>query len=71
MPKRSVRFAWRSVVYSSTWCAISRRSRLFQRTMLGAVSEGIPLVAIFWESMEFIALLGDRGGITVSDRTPP
>jgi hypothetical protein len=51
-------------------CAIFCRSRPFQQTTLGAVSERIP-VAIFWESMEFIALLGDHGGITVSDGTPP
>jgi hypothetical protein len=45
-------------------------ARLFQRTTLGAVSERIP-VAIFWESMEFIAFLGDYGGMTVSDGSPP
>jgi hypothetical protein len=70
LPKRSVHFARRSAVYSLTRCAISPRSCLFQRTTLGAVSEGIP-VAIFSESMEFITLLGDHGGITVPEGSPP
>jgi hypothetical protein len=70
LSERSVRFARRSVVYSLTPCAISRRSRLFQWTTLGAVSEGNP-VAIFSESMEFIARLGHHGGITAPKGSPP
>jgi hypothetical protein len=61
--KRSVTFVRRSAVYSLTRCAIFPRSRLFQRTALGAVSKR-NTVAIFSESMEFIARLGDHGRIT-------
>jgi hypothetical protein len=49
---------------------ISGRSPLFRRTTLSAVGERIP-VAIFSESMEFIALLGDHGRIPAPKGSPP